>query len=81
MIPTTEGTIYSLNDTNMYTVLSPGTKVDPFRIVDENCEAGYHKVVPDRFMLCTENGQWKPLVSERLCLSEYTFNIYTYVNN
>lgn len=72
MIPTIEGTIYFFNDTNRYTVLPPGTKVDPSLIVDEDCEAGYHKVVSGRFMVCMENGQWKPLVSEKLCLSKYS---------
>lgn len=70
MIPTTEGSIYSFNDTNSYTVLPSGTKVDPLRIVDENCEAGYYKVTSSRFMICTANGQWKPLVTDKLCLSE-----------
>lgn len=71
MIPTVEGTKYSYNNSNANAILSPGSLVEENRIVEENCEEGYYKTVPYRFMICS-GGNWTPFVSDKLCLSEYT---------
>lgn len=73
MIPNVEGTKYSYNSTNGNAVLSPGSSVNENVIVEENCEEGYHKAVPYRFMICS-NGNWNPFVSDRLCLSKCAFS-------
>lgn len=71
MIPAIEGTKYFYKDWNQNVSLSYGTAVEQYRIVEEDCETGYYKVVPYRFMVCSESGQWRPFVTDELCLSEY----------
>lgn len=71
MIPAIEGTKYFYKDWNQNVSLSHGTTVEQYRIVEEDCETGYYKVVPYRFMVCSESGQWRPFVTDELCLSKY----------
>lgn len=71
-IPYAEGYIYSYNDSNQYSILFSGTRVDLYRVVDESCEKEYYKNGPDKSIICSANGQWKPLPSNNLCLSKYT---------
>lgn len=80
MIPITEGTIYYRNIASKIHFLPSGTLIDHNKIVYEDCEAEYYKVVANRFMLCLESGQWEPFVRDKLCLSNYCIGktqIYT----
>jgi len=77
-IPAIEGTKYFYKDWNQNVSLSHATEIEQYRIVEEDCEAGYHKVVPSRFMVCSESGQWRPFVTEELCLSKYQCPIALY---
>ncbi|VVC40317.1 Hypothetical protein CINCED_3A018266 [Cinara cedri] len=70
MVPNTEGTIYYYNNINQKNVLPYHTQVDQNTLVYEDCEADYYKVVPTRFMVCLESGQWEPLVRDQLCLKK-----------
>lgn len=67
-LPTIEGTKYFYKDWNQNVSLSHATEIEQYRIVEEDCEAGFYKVVPYRFMVCSESGQWRPFVNEELCL-------------
>ncbi|XP_029343828.1 modular serine protease isoform X3 [Acyrthosiphon pisum] len=68
-IPAIEGTKYFYKDRNQNFSLSHATEIEQYRIIEEDCEAGYYKVVPYRFMVCSESGQWRPFVTEELCLT------------
>ncbi|VVC38140.1 Hypothetical protein CINCED_3A020844, partial [Cinara cedri] len=70
VIPTIEGTRYYRKNENKITFLSSGTTVNQNKLVYEDCEADYYKVVPTRFMVCLESGQWEPLVRDQLCLKK-----------
>lgn len=75
MIPNSEGSVYSLNNTNQKAVLSPGTLIGQYSIVEENCQEGFYKTVPYRFMICSGSGQWEPSVNDKLCLSKYVLYV------
>ncbi|XP_060836737.1 modular serine protease-like isoform X1 [Rhopalosiphum padi] len=68
MIPTIEGTKYFNKNGKQNVSLPHGTAVEQYTIVEEDCEDRYYKVIPERFMVCSESGQWRPFVTEELCL-------------
>ncbi|XP_029343825.1 modular serine protease isoform X2 [Acyrthosiphon pisum] len=67
-IPAIEGTKYYYKDSNQNISLPYGTEIEQYRIIEEDCEAGYYKVVPYRFMVCSDFGLWRPFVTKELCL-------------
>lgn len=71
VIPAADGNVYSSNDSNRNAVLSPGTRVAQYHIVEQSCEKEYYKAGPNRYFICTETGQWQPDISDKLCLSKY----------
>ncbi|XP_060836736.1 modular serine protease-like isoform X2 [Rhopalosiphum padi] len=70
VIPNTEGTKHFYKDSIENVPVSNGAVVDPYRIVEVDCEEGYYKIIPYKFMVCSESGQWKPFVSNELCLKK-----------
>jgi len=77
-IPAIEGTKYYYKDSNQNVSLPYGTEIEHYRIIEEDCEAEYYKVVPFRFMVCSDFGLWRPFVTEELCLSKYQCPIVLY---
>jgi len=71
VIPNIEGTKYFYKDTIQNVPLSHGSIVNNYRIVEEDCEEGYYKIVPYKLMVCSESGEWKSVDSDILCLSKY----------
>jgi len=78
LIPAIEGTKYFYKDSNQNVSLPYGTEIEQYRIIEEDCEAGYYKVVPYRFMVCSDFGLWRPFVTKELCLSKYPCPIALY---
>lgn len=72
VIPVADGSVYSSNDSNRNAVLSPGTRVAQYQIVEQSCKKEYYKDGSDRYFICTATGQWQPDISDKLCLSKYT---------
>lgn len=79
MVPYTEGTVYSLfqSESEQNPSLSPGSFVDTSTAVEESCEEGYYKTGSNRIIICSGNGKWKPKV-DKLCLSKYVYFIIIY---
>ncbi|XP_060836504.1 uncharacterized protein LOC132919163 isoform X2 [Rhopalosiphum padi] len=65
ILPSLEGIIYSYQGSD--DILAHGTLINHNRTVIENCEIGYHKVYPNSFRVCQNDGKWK-LNAEKLCL-------------
>lgn len=80
MIPTIEGTKYFNKNGKQNVSLPHGTAVEQYTIVEEDCEDRYYKVIPERFMVCSESGQWRPFVTEELCLSKYLVYLLYSIN-
>jgi len=76
MVPYTEGTVYSLfqTESEQNPSLSPGSFVDSSTAVEESCEEGYYKTGSNRIIICSSNGKWKPKV-DKLCLSKCVYCI------
>ncbi|XP_026811097.1 modular serine protease-like [Rhopalosiphum maidis] len=70
VIPNIEGTEHFFKDSIQNIPVSNGAVVDPYRIVEVECEEGYYKTIPYKFMVCSESGQWKPFVSNKFCLKK-----------
>ncbi|XP_026815140.1 modular serine protease-like isoform X2 [Rhopalosiphum maidis] len=67
VLPTTDGVIYSYEDSDK--ILAHGTLIKQHRVVIENCEVGYQKAYPSGLRICQGNGEWI-LNSKNLCFKK-----------
>lgn len=76
MIPDNEGSIFfAENFARQEVVLLPGTKIDRYRLIEENCKTGYHQTEYNRILMCKKTGRWEPDITNKLCLSKYYASI------
>ncbi|XP_050434792.1 modular serine protease-like isoform X2 [Adelges cooleyi] len=66
-VPNAEGSVYTYSNNNQ-TLLSPGTKVNQYDFILENCKANYYQAGPARVRGCMDNEVWTPVFTDILCL-------------